>query len=77
LADQGRVCEGVQPEATRENQENTMRTRVLPAIVAALLAIGVAACEIEEGGPGDPLMDDPLLEEPGFEEPGFDDDLDQ
>jgi hypothetical protein len=54
-----------------KEEENTMRRRVLPAIAAALLGLGVAACEIEEGGPGDPLLDDP-----GFEEPGFDDDFD-
>ncbi len=44
--------------------KRTLTTKLTLAGAAAALALGAAACEVENGDLGDPV-DDPLLEEEG------------
>jgi hypothetical protein len=44
--------------------KRTLATRLTLAVAAATLALGAAACDVENGDLEDPV-DDPLLEEAG------------
>ena len=43
--------------------KRTLSTRMTVATAAAALALGAAACEVEDGGTGDETMEEPLLDD--------------
>jgi hypothetical protein len=54
-----------------------MRNRLLPALLAGLLALALTACPEDDPGVDDPLIDEPAPDEPidDFDD-DFEDDLD-
>lgn len=56
--------------------KRTLTMKLAIAGGTAALALGAAACEVNDNGTGDPMMDDPVLDDDPFEEQDNTGDLD-
>ena len=63
MSDRGRIPE-LDPQISKEPlMKRTLTTKLTLASAAAALALGAAACEVDDGG--DAGTEDPLMEEEG------------